>query len=509
MSNFIQLIDQPESIDFCRNPICFVFLAANVFPTTGTLAVGKLEKVGTTTEGQTIIIRFLDYEFTFTFKNSVDDSGFQLSAAHTINDTVEELQYNYYLTKYYNITVDTAGKMMFCAKEKGADYTLTFDVTGCPAYTVYTAGCVLGIDPVKNPNFKVFVQLLASAKNADDYHEIITAFLDPDEDDKAYFYPGPILKDLFARSYYPIFEQTDISTWLFALRDYKVQYAEYFGDDPSIHRLHEHKALTLIDGKLHNDKWPTHSFINDLAISKIFLTNKSTSHETWLDAHEYLFFMNYVESDYDFTLHFDITYDDGTTTTMAKSISYSDSKFENIYCIPVGAAINGLDALQPAKTISFYKVYIEHSSTLISQVRTFYIINKPHSSLQLLFKNNYGCIDSLLCVNTKIQLKHDAVFLEKLLSFDYNISKGSDASFIKDQSLSFSTNTGYITAGEAYQLAELYENNSALLVGKTEYIKIELLSNSLTLIDRKDDLENFEIKFKISVNGTTSFNELI
>ncbi len=146
---------------------------------------------------------------------------------------------------------------------------------------------------------------------------------------------------------------------------------------------------------------------------------------------------------------------------------------------------------------------------MISEVRYFYINNKPQNSLQLLFKNNYGCIDSMLCVNTKIQLKHDSVSLEKLLSYDYSLEKGSDSSIIKEQSLSISTNTGYISAGEAYQLAELLENNSAFLVGKSKYIKIELLSNSFTLVDRKNDLENFEIKFKISIKGTTSFNELI
>ena len=117
MSSFIQLIEQPKNVDFCRNPICFVFLAANVWPTAGNIAVGKLEKVGTTTDGQTIVISFLDYDLTFTFKNSVDDSGFQLSTGQTAETTVDQLNYNYYLAKYYNITVDATGKIMFCAKD--------------------------------------------------------------------------------------------------------------------------------------------------------------------------------------------------------------------------------------------------------------------------------------------------------------------------------------------------------------------------------------------------------
>ena len=68
---------------------------------------------------------------------------------------------------------------------------------------------------------------------------------------------------------------------------------------------------------------------------------------------------------------------------------------------------------------------------------------------------------------------------------------------------------GYLSAAEIFQLAELFENNSAFLVGSTTYIKLELISNSFTLIDRKNDLQNFELKFRISTKGTTSFDEIL
>lgn len=506
--NIITLDSKPKDVDFWQNPICFVLTAANVIQTAGVKAEDFLVKGATaTSDGDTIILNFLDYEFTFIFVYNPDDSGFQLEANKTVDDTVTELQNNYYLTKYFDITVHATTDIKFAAKTIGSAFQIAFDVSNCAAYTV--GGHTTGVDPIKNPNFKIFIQLLVSAQNAESFEEFSTAFLDPDENDKAYYYPGNILKDAFYPIPSPDFNMDFISTWLHACINYKIQYAEFYGDDPTIHLLHSHKAITLINGKLHNDKWPTHDFLTDLDTSKIFLTNKPTSQDVWLDSHEYLFFMNYVETDYDFTVFFDITYDDGSTVSKAHSIGYLTSKFENIYCIPVGVAQLGLEAIDPAHTISFYKVYVEHDSTLISEVRYFYLVNKPHNSLQLLFKNNYGCIDTMLCHNAKVKFKHDSVFIEKLLPYNYKIKDGNDSSMIKDQSIIISTNTGYLSAAEVFQLAELFENNSAFLVGSTTYIKLELISNSFTLIDRKNDLQNFELKFRISTKGTTSFDEIL
>ena len=506
--SIIALNSKPKSIDFWQNPICFILAAANVFSVVGVNAEDSIIKGATATaDGDTIDISFLDYEFTFTFKTTPDDSGFQLYANKTVIDTVAELQNNYYLTKYFDITVHATTNIKFTAKQTGAGFQITFDVSNCAAYTIDAS--TPGIDPVKNENFKVFVQLLASSMNNEDYSEIATAFLDTKSNNKAYFYPGPILKDAFYPIPPPDFAMNYISSWLTALLNYKINYAEFFGSDPTIHTLHSHKSITLVNGKLHLDKWPTHDFINDLATSKIFLTNKNTTNDTWLNAHEYLFFMNYVENDYDFTAYFDITYDDGSTVQKAHSIDSLSAVYQNIYCIPVGITQLGLEEIDPNHTISSYKVYIEHDSTLISEVRTFYLVNTPHNSLQLLFKNNYGCLDSLLCYNAKVQFKHDSVFIEKLLSYDYNIKDGNDSSMIKEQSITISTNTGYLSASEVYQMAELFENNAAFLVGKTSYIKVELISNSFTLIDRKNDLQNFEIKLRISTNGTASFSEIL
>jgi hypothetical protein len=506
--NIITLNSKPQSIDFWQNPICFVLTAANVFSVVGVKAEDYLIKgAGATNDGDTIDLSFLDYEFTLTFKTNPDDSGFQLYADKTVNDTVTELQNNYYLTKYFDITVHATTNIKFAAKEVGSQFQITFDVSGCSAYTV--GGHTIGVDPVKNPNFKVFVQLLVSMQNQEVYEEYSAAFLDPDGDDKVYYYPGKILKDAFDSISLPTFAASAIGTWLAACINYQIQYAEFFGTESTIHLLHGHKSITLIDGKLHNDKWPTHNFLADLATSKMFLSNKHTSQDTWLNAQQYLFFMNYVETDYDITVYFDITYDDGSTTSKAHSIPYLNSKTENIYCIPVGISQLGLEELDPNHRISFYKVYVEHDSTLISEVRYFYLVNQPHNSLQILFKNNYGCLDSMLCYNAKVKLKHDSVFIEKLLPHDYDIENGNDSSAIKEQSITISTNTGYLSAAEVYQMAELFENNSAYLVGKTSFIKIELISNSFTLIDRKNDLQNFELKFRISTKGTTSFNEIL
>lgn len=502
------LNSKPKSIDFVDNPICFELTGANVFSTVGVQAENYLVKgAANTTDGDSIGIAFLDYDFTFTFKTSPDDSGFQLYAGKTVNDTIDELQYNYYLTKHFDITLHGSDNIKFKAKEVGSQYQITFDLSNITAYT--NGGSTIGVDPIKNENYKLFIQLLVSSHGADSFEELFTTFLDPDEDDKVYFYPGCILKNAFTSAPLPGFNSTTIETWLPAMLDYYIRYSEYYGSDPTIKKLVEHKAISLINGKLHNDKWPTHNFLTDLATSKIFLTNKPVSQDTWDFAHQYLFFMNYIESSYDMTAYFDITYDDGTTDTQQVSLTALATSMEHIYCIPVGMDQVDLLSQSPSKTIAFYKVYLMHDTSRISEERYFYRIPQPMNSLQILFKNNYGCLDSLLCYNAKVQFKHDSVFVEKLLTVYYTMKEGNNSSMLKEQFLTISTNTGYLSAEEIYQLAELFENNTAYLVGATKYIKIELVSNSFTLIDTKNNMQNFEIRFRLSVSGSASLTEIL
>lgn len=504
----IAINSKPETIDFSGNPICFVITAANVFQVDGTAAIGYLEKTGTAVAGEVIVISFLDFELCFTFRATPDDSGLQLTAGLSIDDTIGELRSNYYISRYFFVDVYNTSFIRFTAMEKGAGYTPVFNTDDCAAYSV-GAGSVDGVDVVPNPNFKVYIQLLAASVNSSNFSQVCTSFLDCDELGKVYFYPGAILKSFFTDPAPPEYGQTAISTWLSPLLDYYICFAEYFGENPCIQKLHDHKPLRLINGKLHNNIWCTHDFINELAVSKIFLSNKPASSDVWFDSHEFLFFMNYVEEDYSFSACFDITYTDGTTTVKAKQIDYVDSVYMNIYAIPIGVKILALDLINPAKTIHSLKVYILHDTVLISEPRRFYLVNRPHKAIQLLFQNNYGCIDSILCTNAKFDLKHEADLVKKLLSHDYNISSGNDRAVVKDQLLTISTYTGFISQQEAYQLAELYENNNAWMVGNSDFIKIELTGASPTLIESDSALSNFEIKFRISVPGTPSLNELI
>lgn len=504
--NIISLDSKPASVDFVRNPICFELSAGNEYLTPGTKGIYSLSKTGTPSDGDSFTLSFLEYTFTFTFKTTIDDSGFQLTAGHSAYDTADQLNYNYYLSKYFIITGINLTDIQFTAKYFGIEYAISFNLTNCPAYSV--GGSTPAVDPVRNPNYKVFIQLMVSAMNAAEFEELSTAYLDPDESGKVYYYPGNIIRNSFT-TITPMFNEYLISTWLTPLCSYKINYAEYFGQDPVITKLHDHKALTLIDGKYFLDKWLTHDFLSDLAISKIFLTNKPSSQDTWLNAHQYLFFMNYIESDYDFTACFDIEWDDGSVTTKAVTLTYLSSRYENMYCIPCGIAQVGLDQVSPTKTIARYKVYLEHDSTLISEVRYFYLIPTPHDSSQILFKNNYGGLDSLLCHSVNLKYKHDADLLRKFLGKDYELSKGNDTTMIKEQSVILSATTGFLSDKESYQLQEMFENRFAYLVGNSAYVRIQVLGNSFSLIDRKSNLQNFEFDFRISIDGTISIEELL
>lgn len=504
----ISLDSTPKSFDFSKNPIRFEISAPNRYETVGTNSVNKIKQNSSPSNGDYFTIEFLSFNLNFAFVTTPNNSGQQLTAGSTVATTVGELKLNYYLDKYFDITVSGLDTIVFTAKYNGTGYDMTYDFTN--ATTLQDGGSVGATDSVLRPNYKVFIQLMISAYNQADYSEYFEAFLIPDADGKVYYYPGRILQEAFDPPALPQYiGGAGISTWLSPLMDYKIRYAEVYGVNESIKILNESSEFSLIDGMLHSDKWPTHDFFNDLATSKQFLTNRPEQIDIWREAHDFLFFLNWATNKISITVYFDLYFDDGTSAAKAHSISSTEIESHEIYCIPIGLYGHGLESLYEDKVIQYYTVYVEQNSTLISEVKEFHVTNRPLNSIELLYKNNYGCLDSLLCSNTKIQFKHDSVFVQKDLPSDYDLKDTINGTEVKDQYMTFSTYTGYLKPEEAYILSEMYQNNHVFLVSRSKFIKVELLSDAPTLIDKKDNVQNFEIKFRLSVNGTLSYAQIL
>ena len=121
-------------------------------------------------------------------------------------------------------------------------------------------------------------------------------------------------------------------------------------------------------------------------------------------------------------------------------------------------------------------------------------------------------MDALECISTRRSIRNFRdipVDLETMMTVIEGGTLAPNAGNLQDWKFILVTDKGLKKKISEYSLGQPYVNNAAFLVGNSNYIKVELLSNSFTLIDRKNDLQNFELKFRISTKGTTSFSEIL
>jgi hypothetical protein len=144
---------------FCRLPEYLGLSTNRTILTPGTIAVNRLLFAGSTSDGDTLRLKWLGNDHTFTFRNSPDDSGFELPAFSNtteFNDFVTELENNYYIINNYSVVVisPTAPyELELEALEPGNNYTMDAAVSG------YVSVVTPGVATVFAENFSVFAQI--------------------------------------------------------------------------------------------------------------------------------------------------------------------------------------------------------------------------------------------------------------------------------------------------------------------------------------------------------------
>lgn len=500
----VYLTHTPQDYDFCDNPIAFQ-LSSDAWPAVaGTKARQRINVTGTPVEDDTISIAFLDYEFVFTYKTTPDDSGFQLTAGGSATTLATDLGKNYYLSKYYDISVNST-KVELLAKEVGSNYTIVIDID---ASGVSHTDAIAGIRDTFHANFKIYVALFVEDNSGTEFNRTIESFLDVNESGVADFYFGSIIRRIFLPLDPPDFGRDELSIPQGRpFRDYYLEYAEYYGSDPVVREISTSSVLRSINGKLKLDQWSGHDFYNDLKTSQLLLTNIPVKSSIWKQAHGYVYYLNTQGKAEDFTVTYESVNTDGSANA-AFDLTIEGVEDGDVFAIPIGADILGIEGT--GKNLSRFSIQVKVTSTEVAVTETysFYIIPRPFNPVNILYQNQYGVLDTLLAENLEIKIKTERQESEKYQEYNYDLLYGHTGNQLTSSRIEFRASTGYMLADDAYHLIEMLESTTAFLVGKTQFIRINILSGSFTPVKQSGDLQQFEFSFRLATSGSISTEEL-
>jgi hypothetical protein len=501
----IEIEIQPKEIDFAGNPLAFSVIGGNYIISNGVYSYLQLTKNGALVGGQSFILTFLGYELTFLIGSGSTDTGLYIPAGATRDEMYAYMCYNYLLTKYFDVTTVSHDKIKITSKNIGASYTIASDITGCPALTKTEAA---GVDPSVEPNFKIMFQPFYKSRFMVSYQNLPEQFADVDNEGVSLIHVNELMKHFFDTIELPDFNTGFLKISYETLYRYYFNFAENYGEEPSVKRLYASDVLHILNGRLPFDKFPGHDFIGELQSTMKFLTNRTQPVETYKPAQQFLYWIN------------------TTGETINEIGIFVRAWRKAVPLVPFVMVRDWLTNVEPYDVIITpaghdqlligtlgdcwkYEVFISQifegtPPEPISESFQFEIIPQKAIHKQLLIKNDFGVYETLIIekVSNKLELKNKLI--EKSLEYDYQLPDGEIVPVTESSANKFTARTGTMKKVDAIHLAELLSNNDAYIVAEIQYVPIVIEAGTVELVDENDDVFSVKFEYRYTINGILS-----
>lgn len=504
----VTIVSTNQEVDFLKNPIALKVHGTNYVASEGTKFWRQIEKVGTLTVGDTILFEFFDYQISFDVVATIDDSGKQLTAAATIDQTIEELNFNYYLFKYYDIEKVSLVYIKCTARENGSALSLSISLNTA-AYSLHSSGG--GNDINLAENYKIIAIPYLKPNyfqiNYDRFNEIL---LDVDTAGNAVLYLSGILESLFKNIIeLPEFNTNYLKKAYNVIKEYYVDFAEYYGSPPEVQGLYSFDEKRVINGALPVDKFQGHTWFANLSSNKKFLTNQPTTRETWKGAQQFLYYLNFRDIQDDDVLTGVLVY---RTSDPGNPLLIFKAPLSNVDQMDVLAVPCGYNQLNLASYGDIYQyklcLYGDDPIEIISESITFNVVPKSYHAIQFLCKNDFGVWETLQCEAIEKSYKTKSKLQKKNLSYDYDLTEVELASNILESYNILKVKSQYLRKQDAEHLKEMLGNNDIYLIAETQYIPCEIKPASFKLVSEDKDLYLLKFEVRYRFDGNLSTDEL-
>jgi len=508
----VDFIHNPRELSFTGNPLSVTLNGENYISTPGIKAVLIIQHTDTLVNGESFNISFMDYSLDFeVVSTSVDDSGLQILAGSTTVQIIAQLDDNYYLSKYYDISLVDTDKIQIEAKEAGSDYDLINILTACAGLTEVSNEA--GVDQVTEENYKILLQImLESTYCSGTYEKVAEMYLDADEGGNAEASFNEILKRLFTNTELPALNSFGFNICYHIVKRFYLNVAEVYGDPAQTKKLIASDIYYILDGKLPVNLFPGAGFHQYVIVNKCFLYTGPQTRETWASAREYLYYFNPLVSPillppFNLQLRVNIYYTDGTDQEETID-TYLSPVRNQVYIIPVGHDYMALDSFNPSKTIHHYNVEVHlcKGSTfdyLVARPITFNLVPAPRFKREFLFRNRYGAFQTLLTTGKQSNdYKTTRQEYQRELQDDYTMQDAEIKSLVTETEDIYTCSTGFKSMDEVRELKQCLETENFFLLHDVDYVRCRVVAGSFKISNENNDLFFIEFDYKFAFTDT-------
>jgi hypothetical protein len=340
---------------------------------------------------------------------------------------------------------------------------------------------------------RIFIK---ESTGAASYTQLNDIYLDPNDSGSVSIDVGPILSAFFETIQDSLYNIDDVLEDDYSLKKYYVDFYEV--DSSGIDGTTQETSVVryILYGRL--DGWHyDHSFFSDLQTSKDYLTNLGTKIKTWKDAKQYLYWLNHVSGSNNFEVQVTQYYTDGTYYDHNVFVTTSFSQYD-VLIIPTGYNQLGLSDKSEDALCYRYDVEVQEADgdTREGKSISYYVHPRPWNAQQLLFRNNYGVLESVLAEG-KEELQGEAEIMTSRLrtNYAYGPEDFGYVQKINSRRKVYTAHIGPLTTDEAEHLFEML-NDKLYKITDERLEPCILLSKNLKLYNQDEDLQTIELKYQ-------------
>jgi len=480
----ISILRSAKDIDFCGNGLRFGVKSTNAYSAAGSVAELTIVVNSAVVAGNEFSFVFGDKIVKFTTAAVNDYSGEIFIAGSLVDGIVTGLNANYLIQKYYKIS-SIANNIVLTAKEKGSIYSLSL-ITNNTNIVLFNN--TPGTDKTLRSSYKTLCEVYLEKDRVSNTFDLVATSLHAvDGNGECNVMPGQLLSKYFNDTDLPTYNQQAIKKVSKTAKRFYIKLAEMF--EGSVKSVVTSSSLYAIDGKINSDLFSdSFDFITAAAVDKNYLLDPSVLKiETWLDAQQFLYFVNYTAAAA-FTQKVKIYYTDGSNITVSKG-SISNATIGDCYIVVCGFNQLSLHAAStPDKEAYKYEVWLENAGVLCGKPMTYYLVQKPLFAREFWYKNSMGGMEAVLCEKQihKLDIKRSEL-----------VSNSSYATDIDEINDSYECITGNKTLKEIEHLAEFVSSKKTYLLQKGSAYEVAIEQGNYTLADDYEDLYNFKFKYRI------------
>lgn len=423
----LQLVKSPPAVSLVGNEILFKVNTDNQYSNYGSYAELIIRWTTGDSNGNSFTLAWGNHEIEFTCATTPDDSGLQypVYTSGSVDNWVESLvpyfKANYLLSKDFTVVWQASGSIIRIKSfNKGSQYSFTL-TPGTSNIIIYNN--TAGIDPVTREFYSLNCRVWIPGTGIADYILLGEISLTPDADGNVLFKIQEYLNSQLSFGFEWPEEPT---TFLFkkanAIAKYFIEYAEKFDNEgKKLFSTEGTETYTVLGGidrialaKLNEEN---KSWWDKFLFKKDFLTNQPRQLYISKTQPIKLSFLVWKSGITSIKLKTHITYLDGLSSTLVKSISAS--QYEAFECI-LSLLKLGIDADE----VDNYEVWLtDQDDNRISISRYFYIDHVYRENERtFLFQNSLGSVEALRfsgVSETKVNLDRSSIAIINEESFTW------------------------------------------------------------------------------------------